>query len=811
LKPFSVEDAFVDNAGVVGLVSRSEQGIVRWDTVSQTFLSTLPLRGRPTFSSYAPASGRVVLSYSDGSLTDLFPGSNVNEQVFGYIPSHNIPFSLVALDELTFLNVRLGYSSADFRIILGPVGELKSLSGLSYWGAGQAWQSGSRRLYSMSRYSYNDGVEYIAVPSTGVIPTTDASPVNNVIPPLRFSSDGGLVLTGNGRILNADLQQVGSLQNIVTDGVWLPDGFYSIRPRPNGTELQSWARITYANTGSLTIPGTPLRIFKLADDRVVVVTLVNGYVAFSRVSANLSLLSYSVNSPGSPGAPVITSQPSGRTVNRGESVTFAVTASGTPTPSIQWQRNGTNIAGATASTYHVGNATIADAGDYRAVVTNSAGSVSSVPAGLTVLETSYPQILSLYRQILQRNVRWDELAANTITVSNGGRMGRIYRELLQTAEYRNRQIESVIRLYYAGLARPPDYGGLMGWSGVLEQGQSTLAEVAQAFVNSVEFQNRYGNLNDSQFVRQLYRNVLGREADAGGLTFWVSQINGGATRGEVLAGFSDSPEFQELMIEEVNVQRAYALLLGRMPSYEELKTWKGYLRGQDQTDAFLDSAEFVGLHPEGLSNSLFVAFTYEGFLRRGVDPAGQAFWVGELENGRITRAELVYKLISSDEYRDIVSTVGRFYLGCLNRLPDADGLAGWTGYLRGGHSAQELAQGFANAPEFQQQMAGLTNAGFVQQLYRGVLGREADAAGLAGWTTLLDTAQFSRTNLLEAFIQSQEAVDRFDPDVRTYLHYLAFLQRSPSAGELAVWYLYLSALQDEFVQELIDSPGFGNG
>ena len=45
------------------------------------------------------------------------------------------------------------------------------------------------------------------------------------------------------------------------------------------------------------------------------------------------------------------------------------------------------------------------------------------------------------------------------------------------------------------------------------------------------------------FVNNLYKNVLGREADASGLLYWSDQlISGAETRYEVLLGFSESAE-----------------------------------------------------------------------------------------------------------------------------------------------------------------------------------------------------------------------------------------------------------------------------
>ena len=79
----------------------------------------------------------------------------------------------------------------------------------------------------------------------------------------------------------------------------------------------------------------------------------------------------------------------------GQAASFSVTAIGTPAPTYQWQRNNVNITGATSSTYNITSAQLADAGDYRVVVTNSNGSATSNAATLTVSPaTVSPQITS---------------------------------------------------------------------------------------------------------------------------------------------------------------------------------------------------------------------------------------------------------------------------------------------------------------------------------------------------------------------------------------------------------------------------------
>jgi hypothetical protein len=83
-------------------------------------------------------------------------------------------------------------------------------------------------------------------------------------------------------------------------------------------------------------------------------------------------------------APSITAQPQNQTALQGSNATFTVAASGTPAPGYQWRFNGTNLTDASASAYTVTNAQPASAGSYTVVVTNSAGSVTSAVAILTV-------------------------------------------------------------------------------------------------------------------------------------------------------------------------------------------------------------------------------------------------------------------------------------------------------------------------------------------------------------------------------------------------------------------------------------------
>lgn len=83
-------------------------------------------------------------------------------------------------------------------------------------------------------------------------------------------------------------------------------------------------------------------------------------------------------------APTITATLLPQTAVVGNSVTFTITATGTPPPSFQWRHNGTAITGANGASYTIPSVTTADAGTYDVVVTNSAGTATSNAVQLVV-------------------------------------------------------------------------------------------------------------------------------------------------------------------------------------------------------------------------------------------------------------------------------------------------------------------------------------------------------------------------------------------------------------------------------------------
>jgi len=92
-------------------------------------------------------------------------------------------------------------------------------------------------------------------------------------------------------------------------------------------------------------------------------------------------------------APAIVTQPSNQTVAVGAAATFSVVATGTAPLSYQWQKGTTAIPGATSANYTTPAAVVADNGSqFSVIVSNSAGSITSNAATLTVTSSGPPVI-----------------------------------------------------------------------------------------------------------------------------------------------------------------------------------------------------------------------------------------------------------------------------------------------------------------------------------------------------------------------------------------------------------------------------------
>ncbi len=111
-----------------------------------------------------------------------------------------------------------------------------------------------------------------------------------------------------------------------------------------------------------------------------------------------------------------------------------------------------------------------------------------------------------------------------------------------TAPVQTRNEGAIYRLYLAYFLRPADPGGAAFWNQEANNGRS-LTSISNAFARSPEFSARDGFLSNEEFIELVYANVLSREPDSQGRSFWLGQMARGLSQGDVMLSFSESPEF----------------------------------------------------------------------------------------------------------------------------------------------------------------------------------------------------------------------------------------------------------------------------
>lgn len=103
----------------------------------------------------------------------------------------------------------------------------------------------------------------------------------------------------------------------------------------------------------------------------------------------------------------------------------------------------------------------------------------------------------------------------------------------------------VARIYTKALGRNPEAAGLKYWTGEINAKRRTPVQVAEEFFFAPEFTNK--KLNNTEYVKVLYRTFMGREYDQGGLNYWVGRLNKGESRKVILESFAGCQEFKNIV------------------------------------------------------------------------------------------------------------------------------------------------------------------------------------------------------------------------------------------------------------------------
>ncbi|RDC72827.1 DUF4214 domain-containing protein [Rhodovulum sp. 12E13] len=148
----------------------------------------------------------------------------------------------------------------------------------------------------------------------------------------------------------------------------------------------------------------------------------------------------------------------------------------------------------------------------------------------------------------------------SIVIDNGNGTQAVVRntEILQFDDTKvvvatNVKDAAIALLYEAAFDRQIDNAGYKFWT---TGGNDDLdvAQIADYFAKSTEFQGLFAGTSNEEFVNAVYRNFFDREADAGGFEFYTRLLNEGVIdRGDFLADIADSGEALQLFEDIVKV------------------------------------------------------------------------------------------------------------------------------------------------------------------------------------------------------------------------------------------------------------------
>ncbi len=184
----------------------------------------------------------------------------------------------------------------------------------------------------------------------------------------------------------------------------------------------------------------------------------------------------------------------------------------------------------------------------------------------------------------------------------------------------------------------------------------------------------------------------------------------------------------------------------------------------------------------------FARTIYRDFLNRDASASEVQTWANRLTRHQVSRYDVARSLSRSDEW--ISTVITRFYRDTLGRDPDAAGLAGWVDAAKKGMPVAQIASAFYASPEYFSTVGHGDYRTWVADLYRKLLLRQPDAAGLDGWVRALQGGMH-RDQLALGFYQSPETLR-----VRIDTLYVDLLGRHAESGGVASWSPFVKSAGD---------------
>lgn len=236
------------------------------------------------------------------------------------------------------------------------------------------------------------------------------------------------------------------------------------------------------------------------------------------------------------------------------------------------------------------------------------------------------------------------------------------------------------------------------------------------------------------FVSALYEDLLGRQADAPGLTFWTNVLHcGQASREQVIDAVQGSAEYRAKAVQE-----RYQALLGRAADAGGLDFFVGALANGatiEQIEALLVASEEYFAGPGEGNAAGFVRSLFRDFLKREATPQDSAYWTAQLAAGA-THFQVATVVRTGLEARTL--DVQNLYSVLLRRYPDVSGLNYFVqAQLSGATNRAGVLRTLTGSGEYFGLARQEVFERYVTYLFQDMLNREAAPGEVNYWVSHL--------------------------------------------------------------------------
>ncbi len=344
------------------------------------------------------------------------------------------------------------------------------------------------------------------------------------------------------------------------------------------------------------------------------------------------------------------------------------------------------------------------------------------------------------------------------------------------------------------------YGGLFIISKIFNRLRSILFQEWCFFslyiegrkIRSLQTSLALDGLPDNDFLKMVYRDILGRDIDSNRLKLYKLMFKRGIERETVLRSLLKSDEFQDKWLHGLSK---------RLEDY----SW------DYQFQSIIKIRMDLNISSEDFTDSVY-QLLMDGGIRQDVLEQ----YVNLLEQGVISRKEIVGKIATSEEFiskiikpynakkiQDISDKnfLKAAYRGLLNRVIDEDGMAIYSERLRQGASHHEVLCSIAGSKEFLDRLLEFIHETFVsltecvEIIHRQIFGKgiEKDKldyykskVGEGATLRAISAEMVSPEKVLETFVSEEESVYIRDiyGDEAVGSAFQGIMQRKASLSEL---------------------------